>query len=99
MKEPNIGDTVKVTTPDYEEEGVVTWKGASQFTYTRGEQLPIRFCSYSGVWEIVNKSEVKYDKAELKTKAKELYESYKNYAKVAKELGLHPTTIRTWLKK
>lgn len=31
-------------------------------------------------------------------KAQRLYDTHKNYAKVARIMGYNPTTIRTWLK-
>ena len=99
MKEPNIGDTIKATYPDSEETGVVEWVGASQFTFVR-EDGQTRFCMFQGVWEIIKKrSSETLSKPDLKQKARDLYEEYQNYAAVARELGLHPTTIRTWLKK
>ena len=34
-----------------------------------------------------------------KQKALRLYEELGNYAEVARQMGLHPTTIRTWCKE
>ena len=98
MRIPKIGDTVKVTYPDSEETGSVDWIGASQFTFVREDGLT-RFCMFQGVWEVIKKSDSEtLSKPDLKQKAKDLYEEYQNYAAVARELNLHPTTIRTWLK-
>lgn len=35
----------------------------------------------------------------LKERCRELYALHENYAQVAKLVGKHPTTVRTWLKE
>jgi len=97
LKTPMVGDRVKVTTPDNDDiEGIVNWMGVSQFTYV-DDNHHTRFCMYTGVWDILKKYE-SAEKVNIKQVAADLYEEYQNYAAVARELDIHPTTVRTWLK-
>ena len=57
-------------------------------------------------WQVIQGEEILDEKntvpkeqpkqEDLKAKAKELYEEHKSYAAVAKLIGKHPTTVRTW---
>lgn len=97
MKEPSVGCLVKVTFPEEEVTGEVLWVGSAQFTFKQTDTERVRFCMFNGVYEITKRPD-ELSISDKQKKAKELYEEYNNYAKVARELGVHPTTIRTWLK-
>jgi DNA invertase Pin-like site-specific DNA recombinase len=75
------------------------------------ERISKRMEDYNNVtnWKLVdskgntisskrNESEILKDDDKEK-KALALYEELGNYAKVARELGINPTTVRTWCKK
>jgi hypothetical protein len=61
----------------------------------------------TSAWQLIVDGEIIAEKVEkpnavkpktedLKVQAKRLYKEHENYAKVAKIMGKHPTTIRTW---
>jgi len=91
----NSSETIQLLTAVIEEGSVLDLDTYAEHL----NKLPLSSWSILYKNKIIAKSsgETKDGSNVLKEQARELYAEHQNYAKVAKLIGIHPTTVRTWL--